>query len=517
MECIYKNISLDVHDDITSQLSISVKQGDTSRGIRVALTDHGKVFNIPDDCYAVFSARKSTGNFISDGCIIQNNTIIYNYSESVVSVATQLDCELTVYSSKGDKITSPSFTIFVYQTIQNEFASGVVESDSFATLNNLILDATATIAEANTAIEQANSATEAAVSATEEARNTVTYIRKTSDGKLEILDADHNLIETIDVCYMDNDTIYRYENGVLSVRGIKDINSDETFRMWIGTTKECLALTHKDEHTFYWITDDATFDEVMAALNAQNETLAEFESALKDGSLKPKNAEHATNATTADNADIATRAVTADRLSSTRYGNANLNALTIAGLYHFDDKTLAAMCVNLPNGVSTTFELSVTTGIGVTQELTTSDARRYLRNRDPDEIWSEWVEITHPKILSMNSISTGANTEEKTDKNGVKTVEISIDKTGLDVLEFGISGGGNKTASAIMMISDLNKSASAITSSGIYYQVDSGSGHTKIECEYNASQRKIIAKSETSNTAVYPTVVGVYRIGGLEV
>ena len=242
MECIYKNISLDVHDDITSQLSISVKQGDTSRGIRVALTDHGKVFNIPDNCYAVFSARKSTGNFISDGCTIQNNTIIYNYSESVVSVATQLDCELTLYSSKGDKITSPSFTIFVYQTIQNEFAGDVVESDSFTTLNNLILNATETIAEANTAIEQANTATEAAEEATEAARNTVTYIRKTSDGKLEILDADKNLIEKIDVCYMDNDTIYRYNNGVLRVVGIKDMNTDETFRMWIGTTKKWQAI-----------------------------------------------------------------------------------------------------------------------------------------------------------------------------------------------------------------------------------------------------------------------------------
>ena len=513
MECIYKNISLDVHDDIASQLSISVKQGDTSRGIRVALTDHGKVFRIPDDCYAVFSARKSTGNFISGGCIIQNNTIIYNYSESVVSVATQLDCELTVYSSKGDKITSPSFTIFVYQTIQNEFASGVVESDSFATLNNLISDAVETIAEANTAIKQANSATEAAVSATEEARNTVTYIRKTSDGKLEILDADHNLIETIDVCYMDNDTIYRYENGVLSVRGIKDINSDETFRMWIGTTEECMALTQKDEHTFYWITDDATFDEVIAAINAQNETLAEFETALKDGSLKPKKAEIAdTVAGEEGHMDKERHIWFSDSTKEAK--RAYSDHIT----YNPSTDILKVGYVNGRTKVATNADNATNV---IAEEGTAANPRhvwfsdnsaetkraysdKFKYNPSTDTLKVGRVTGTSDKadLLVINSADIAENTNE-----------VSISATGLYVLELGVEGSADRV-SIVMMISDLSKSVKASSSASVSYSVNSGSGNAEIECKFNASSKKINAVLSNSSTSVFPYFIGIYRIGG---
>ena len=163
MECIYKNISLDIHKDITSQLTLSVKQGDTARGIRVALTDHGRVFKLPDGCYAVFSAKKSNGIYLSDSCVIQGDTIIYNFSDSVVSVAAQLDCELTVYSAKGERITSPSFMVFVYKTIDEEYAGEVVESNDFTVLQDRL-------EETATAIEAAKKATEDANDAADETR-----------------------------------------------------------------------------------------------------------------------------------------------------------------------------------------------------------------------------------------------------------------------------------------------------------------------------------------------------------
>ena len=307
MECIYKNISLDIHKDITSQLTLSVKQGDTARGIRVALTDHGRVFKLPDNCYAVFSAKKSNGIYLSDSCVIQGDTIIYNFSAPVVSVAAQFDCELTVYSAKGERITSPSFMVFVYKTIEEEYASSVVESNDFTVLNDLIATTTETIAEANEAIDRVNttsekvssdveaailnaeSRTEAAIteaySATNEARASVNYIRKTSDGKLQILDADLNVIDAVDVCYMDNDTIYRYNDGVLSVRGIKELNADDTYRMWVGNHTQFLALTEIDEHTAYWITDDTTYEEITTAINNLNETFTELETSLLNGSF----------------------------------------------------------------------------------------------------------------------------------------------------------------------------------------------------------------------------------------
>ena len=180
MEHIYKKISLDIHDDIASSLTISVKQGDTARGIQVNLTDHGKVYTIPDGCTATFSAKKDNGKFITDSCTIENNTIIYDLNEDVVSVGARLDCEITVFSAAGVCITSPSFTIFVYKRIQDEYADDVIESGSFKVLDNLISEATGTLAiaeetieRANEAISSADQATENAIEAAEEARDAV--------------------------------------------------------------------------------------------------------------------------------------------------------------------------------------------------------------------------------------------------------------------------------------------------------------------------------------------------------
>ena len=50
-------ITLDMHSSI-SQLSISVKKGDTKRKICATLTENGKVCRLEDGCTAVFSAKK---------------------------------------------------------------------------------------------------------------------------------------------------------------------------------------------------------------------------------------------------------------------------------------------------------------------------------------------------------------------------------------------------------------------------------------------------------------------------
>lgn len=205
MEHIYKKISLDIHDDIASSLTISVKQGDTARGIQVNLTDHGKVYTIPDGCTATFSAKKDNGKFITDSCTIENNTIIYDLNEDVVSVGARLDCEITVFSAAGVCITSPSFTIFVYKRIQDEYADDIIESDSFKVLDNLISEATTVIAETenatkrldeavaeaetavNNAVSSANEAVESANSAISEANEAIGIAKETSDELMAFL------------------------------------------------------------------------------------------------------------------------------------------------------------------------------------------------------------------------------------------------------------------------------------------------------------------------------------------
>ena len=304
MKRIYKNLTLNVHS-MTSQVSLSAKRGSTLRGLVVTLVDNGKIYEIPDKCYAIFSAQKSDGTFVSDPCVIQDNRIIYDYSEHLVEVVGKVECDITLYGSGSERLTSPRFYMFVYETVQGGYTSDVVSSDSFTVLNDLIENAKEAIENVNGAAENINAAIAEANEATEAARASVVNIKKTEDGKLQLLDADGNVIDTVDVSYMDNDTIYRYDNGVLRVVGIKEINADETFRMWIGTNAEYLALTETDDNTFYWITDDATFDDVVRAINALNETVIDIEEALKSGELVVKKASKADNATTATTATTA--------------------------------------------------------------------------------------------------------------------------------------------------------------------------------------------------------------------
>lgn len=143
-------ISLDVRD-MESQLSVSAKQGDTSRELIVSLVDHCKPYNICEDCYATFTARKEDNTYIHDSCVIQNNQIIYDFSAQLTAAIGIVLCEITLYDNNDEIITSPRFTLYVYQAVLSETSNTIVSSDSFTVLNNLILDANEAIKNANEA------------------------------------------------------------------------------------------------------------------------------------------------------------------------------------------------------------------------------------------------------------------------------------------------------------------------------------------------------------------------------
>ena len=281
MNIIYKKISLDIHN-IASQLTLAVKKGDTARGLIITLTENGKVYNIPDYCYATFSAKKSDGTFVSSGCTIKDNKIIYDFSESpqLTKVPGRVDCEASLFSKDEAQITSPLFTLYVYRTIKDEYEEEIASSDEFKTLDKLISETTEVLEESKVALEESKEATSAA-------KESVTYIEATDDGKIKLLNFNKEEIITVDVFCGDDDTLYRYTDGMLSVVGIKERNKDKTFRLWVGTNEECVALPKRDPETLYWITDDKTFDEVVNVINALSEAFAKFEKDLiEDGKVQ---------------------------------------------------------------------------------------------------------------------------------------------------------------------------------------------------------------------------------------
>lgn len=110
-------IQLDVKE-VASQLSFSITKGDTGRRLIIQLVDDGKVFPIARGSYATFSADKPDGSTIFNDCTIQDDNIIYDITEQTVSCEGSTECEIVLYDSNGYRLTSPKFTIIVYEAIR---------------------------------------------------------------------------------------------------------------------------------------------------------------------------------------------------------------------------------------------------------------------------------------------------------------------------------------------------------------------------------------------------------------
>lgn len=137
-------VSLNIKE-IYSPFTISMKRGDTSGRLLITLMSGGKPFQIPEGCYATFESTRPDNVIIHEGCIVQNNTIVFDMGKGVTAVAGKLPCEITLYDLDGTVLVSPQFAIMVYDTV---FSQETVESSNeYTSLTTLISDANALINE----------------------------------------------------------------------------------------------------------------------------------------------------------------------------------------------------------------------------------------------------------------------------------------------------------------------------------------------------------------------------------
>lgn len=135
MEYTTHRISLDIHS-VKSQATLRVKQADTSRKLHVTLCEGGLPYHIASDCYANFSAHKPDGTYIHNVCQIVNNAIEYAFTEQTTAAVGAVECEITLYDSTGQRITSPHFTIIVEARVYN--GEEIVSSPEANALDALI-------------------------------------------------------------------------------------------------------------------------------------------------------------------------------------------------------------------------------------------------------------------------------------------------------------------------------------------------------------------------------------------
>lgn len=133
MKLVEHKFTLDVNQT-ASQVSISVKKGDTARRLLIHLTESGYPCHLSKDCYAVFSANKPDGHVIFNNCTIEDCVIGYDFTAQTVAAVGLVNCEIIIYGAMGVQLTSASFDIIVEESTY----AAVESSDEANALASLI-------------------------------------------------------------------------------------------------------------------------------------------------------------------------------------------------------------------------------------------------------------------------------------------------------------------------------------------------------------------------------------------
>ncbi len=131
---------------------VKAKRGDTGRKLLVHLSDGSIPYPVADDCYAVFTARKSDGSKIHNPCTIENQVIEYTFTEQTCAAPGTMHCEIKLYGFDRKLLTSACFLITVLDTVYRE-GDDVTSEGEMTTLDALIADASGLIAEVERKLE----------------------------------------------------------------------------------------------------------------------------------------------------------------------------------------------------------------------------------------------------------------------------------------------------------------------------------------------------------------------------
>ena len=159
-------ITLDIRKTVAS-VQLTAKKGDTGRKIYITLSDNGNPCQIGAGCYAVFAGKKPDGNLLYNKAIIEDNTIIYEMTRQTTAVAGLVSCEVKLFDSMSNLLTSPKLTILVDDVVLED--EEIVSANEVTALVELINEATVTIELGNKATDNCNTAAEAANTAAQSA------------------------------------------------------------------------------------------------------------------------------------------------------------------------------------------------------------------------------------------------------------------------------------------------------------------------------------------------------------
>ena len=111
MNISYHRFSLDLNKQDSMEY-VTVRRGDTAKGLSVMLTEGGTPYSITDGTAAVLAAKKSDGTYISENCTISDNRIEVVLPATFTEEAGILAACFGLSEDEA-ALSSPPFTICV--------------------------------------------------------------------------------------------------------------------------------------------------------------------------------------------------------------------------------------------------------------------------------------------------------------------------------------------------------------------------------------------------------------------
>ncbi|MBR6651078.1 MAG: hypothetical protein IKL36_06670 [Clostridia bacterium] len=147
-------ISLDIHE-VESQTTLEIKHFDSSKILKISLTDNGLPYEISEECRAILVASKADGTYIINECSIEDNLICYPVTTQTSSAPGMVSCEVRLTGGNDNLLlTSPRFSIFVVPTVYENGGAASASKNEFDALSKLITDSENIIAEIESSLEK---------------------------------------------------------------------------------------------------------------------------------------------------------------------------------------------------------------------------------------------------------------------------------------------------------------------------------------------------------------------------
>lgn len=118
--------------------TIYTKRGDTGRMLRISLCEEGVPYPVSEDCYAVFVGKKKDKTVIYNRCAIENNEILYRFTEQTCAAPGTIRAEIQLYGDDGKQLTSAGFVLEVQDTLFHE--EDVISQDEMNAWDQLLLE-----------------------------------------------------------------------------------------------------------------------------------------------------------------------------------------------------------------------------------------------------------------------------------------------------------------------------------------------------------------------------------------